>query len=377
MQSTFFRKAFLLCIVVFAGLYSFAADSLLTQKKVLAEMEKVADWQLNSWKIHGSGHAKWDWTNAAGYTGIFALGNISKNKMYHNALIETGDSLNWEIGPKHFFADDYCIGQTYSLLYMKTKQKKMIANFKSVADSIVMMPHDESLEWKNNIQLREWAWCDALFMGPPALAYLSSATGDKKYLNMAAKLWWKTTDYLYDSTEQLYYRDGSFLNKKEKNGQKMFWSRGNGWVLAGLVRVLENMPTDYPGRKRFVDLYKAMSKKIASLQQPDGTWHASLLDPGSYPVKETSGTGFYTYALLWGLNHHLLDNKTYWPVVNSAWHALVACVHEDGMLGYVQPIGAAPDKVDSNSTEIYGVGAFLLTGSELYKFLNNNKNINE
>ena len=118
-----------------------------------------------------------------------------------------------------------------------------------------------------------------------------------------------------------------------------------------------------------------MAAKIASIQQPDGTWHPSLLDPETYTVKEASGTGFYTYALLWGLNNGLLDKATYWPVVNKSWHALVACIDEDGMLGYVQPIGAAPDKVDVNSTEIYGVGAFLLTGSEMYKYVKANKSV--
>jgi rhamnogalacturonyl hydrolase YesR len=120
-----------------------------------------------------------------------------------------------------------------------------------------------------------------------------------------------------------------------------------------------------------------MSAKIASIQQPDGTWHASLLDPASYPIKETSGTGFYTYALLWGLNNGLLDKAIYWPVVNKSWHALVGSLHEDGMLGYVQPIGAAPDKVSDSSTEIYGVGAFLLAGSEMYKFLKKNKSLSK
>ncbi len=180
------------------------------------------------------------------------------------------------------------------------------------------------------------------------------------------------TDYLYDSTEHLYFRDGSFLDKKEKNGEKIFWSRGNGWVMAGLARMLENMPVKYPQRKRFIDLYKSMSAKIASLQQPDGTWHASLLDPASYTIKETSGTGFYCYALLWGLNNGILNKSAYQQVVTNAWHALVGSVHDDGMLGYVQPIGASPDKVDANSTEIYGVGGFLLAGSEMYKFLNKN-----
>jgi len=375
MHSKFFKRLSLIGVTALLTSNIVAADTLLHPKKVLAIMEKVADWQLNHWQTTGFKHPKWDWTNAAGYTGIFALGTISKNKVYHKTLTSIGDSLEWNTGPRRLFADDYCIGQTYCLLYKKSKDKRMIAAFKKQADTVVMLPHTESLEWKNRIQLREWAWCDALFMGPTALSYLSTVTKDPKYLNTAMQLWWKTTDYLYDSTEHLYFRDGSFLQKKEKNGKKMFWSRGNGWVLAGLVRVLENMPGNHPDRPRLVRLYKDMSEKISSIQQPDGTWHASLLDPESYPIKETSGTGFYTYALLWGMNNGLLDKAVYWPVVYKSWMALTSSVHPDGMLGYVQPIGAAPDKVNANSTEIYGVGAFLLTGSEMHKFIKANKKI--
>ncbi|MFI5130564.1 MAG: glycoside hydrolase family 105 protein [Chitinophagales bacterium] len=364
------RRLFFFALLFHSGLLC----AQLEQKQILLTMEKVASWQLRSWEEQGSRHPWWDWTNAAGYTGIVALSNISKDPRYIRKLVSIGDSLKWQTGPRRFHADDYCIGQTYSLLYAKYRDKKMIANFRQLADSIVMMPHDESLEWKNNIANREWAWCDALFMGPTALSYLTTATNEIKYLDIAVQLWWKTTDYLYDNTEHLYSRDGSFLDKKEKNGKKVFWSRGNGWVFAGLARVLENMPKNYGGRERFVQLYKDMAAKIASIQQPDGSWHASLLDPESYPIKEMSGTGFYTYGLTWGLNNKLLDKKTYWPVVQKAWAALNGAIHPDGKLGYIQPIGAAPDKVDENSTEIYGVGAFLLAGSEIYKYTGNKKN---
>jgi unsaturated rhamnogalacturonyl hydrolase len=339
-----------------------------TVKKI---MEKVAGWQLKTWSEKGSRHPWYDWTNAAGYTGLMALSNISNNKQYIETLLAKGEVMKWETGPRRFHADDYCVGQTYSLLYAKYKDEKMITSFRRLADSIVAAPHTESLEWKNNITDREWAWCDALFMGPTALSYLSTVTGEQKYLGIATKLWWKTTDYLYDSAAHLYSRDGSYLNKKEKNGEKVFWSRGNGWVFGGLVRVLDNMPENFPDRKRFISLYKDMAAKIASIQQPDGSWHASLLDPASYPIKEMSGTGFYCYGLMWGINNGLLDKETYWPVIEKAWTVLASSVQEDGMLGYIQPIGAAPDKVDANSTEIYGVGSFLLAGSELYKYLKN------
>lgn len=362
-----YMKLLLALTFLFLAITTQAADTLYQPKSILASMERVADWQLKRWADSGSKHRWWDWTNAAGYTGIYALSTISNNDAYVKSLLDKGAMLEWQTGPRRFHADDYCIGQTYSLLYSKYKDEKMIANFKLLADSIVAMPHDESLEWKNKIADREWAWCDALFMAPTALAYLSTVTAERKYLDIATKLWWKTTDYLYDPAAHLYARDGSFLGKKEKNGEKVFWSRGNGWVFAGLVRMLENMPKDYPDRKRFEKLYQDMAKTIAALQQPDGSWHASLLDPASYPIKEMSGTGFFTYGFLWGINNGLIKKKKYLPLVKKSWAALNTAIHADGKLGYIQPIGAAPDKVDENSTEIYGVGAFLLAGSELYK----------
>ena len=348
----------------------FAQDSNFKKKDVLKIMERVADWQLSTLneipprKMVG-------WENAVGYTGLYELSRISKNKAYLDTLFSIGERLNWQTGKNRFHADDYCIGQLYSLLYMNRKDETMIANFKGLADSIVQQPHTEGLEWKNNIASREWAWCDALFMGPPALAYLSTATEDKKYLDMATKLWWKTTDYLYDTSEHLYFRDESFFNKKENNGTKIFWSRGNGWVMAGLVRMLQNMPANYAGRQRFEKLFREYASSIKQLQQEDGTWHSSLLDPNRYPTKESSGTGLYCYAMMWGVNNGLLDSKTYLPTIKKSWTALNTCVAETGKLGFVQQVAGSPGSVDENSTKIYGVGAFLLAGSEVYKCAGN------
>src|ERR1019366_4592795 len=211
------------------------------------------------------------------------------------------------------------------------------------------------------------SWCDALFMGPPAWMRLYAATSDKKYLDFMDGEWWNTSGYLYDKAERLYFRDSTYFEKREANGKKVFWSRGNGWVLAGLARVLQVMPPEYAHRKLYQQQYLEMAKKIASLQQADGLWHASLLDPESYPLKETSGSGFYTFALGWGINRGLLDQPTYEPVVRKAWKALVECVAPDGKLEHVQPIGADPKKFDPTHSDVYGVGAFLLAGSEMYR----------
>ncbi|HTD42138.1 MAG TPA: glycoside hydrolase family 88 protein, partial [Mucilaginibacter sp.] len=318
---------------------------------------------------HRRNHPEWHWTMGACYAGYMGLAEVDHNPKYINAMRSIGDSLKWNTGPNRQMADDYCIAQMYSQLYAVDKHPVMITRFKVLADSIITRPHTESLEWKNNIASREWAWCDALFMGPPAFAYLSTATGDHKYIDFATKMWFKTTDYLYDKDENLYFRDSRFFTQKEKNGQKIFWSRGNGWVMAGLVRMLSNMPANYPERSRFEDLYRRMAEKIAKLQNADGTWHAALLDPDSYPVKETSGTGFYCYALAYGINNGLLSYDKYHQIVEKAWAALVSSVHGDGKLGNVQQIGEKPETVTNDDTEVYGVGAFLLAGSEMYKMM--------
>ena len=180
-------------------------------------------------------------------------------------------------------------------------------------DFLVTLPFNEPLTWENGIETREWAWCDALFMAPPALAAVTTATGDRKYLDLANRLWWKTTDYLYDTSEHLYFRDSRFFDQREPNGKKVFWSRGNGWVFAGLARMLEELPADHPDRARYVTLFREMAEKIAAVQGEDGYWRASLLDPDSRPNPETSGTGFFVYGLAWGINHGLLDRARYEP----------------------------------------------------------------
>ena len=358
-------------IFLLTGLLSlqFASAQKIDKDSVLNIMNKVAKWQLRDWHEHGKRHPYFDWTMGACYAGYMDLAQVATYSNYLGDMQAIGDSLHWKTGPRHTMADDYCVAQMYSQLYLIYKTPEMIAQWKAQADNIVALPHTESLEWKDRIAEREWAWCDALFMGPPAFAYLATATGDTKYLDAASKLWWKTTDYLFDKDESLYYRDGRFFNQKEANGKKVFWSRGNGWVMGGLVRMLDNMPTDYPQRKRFEDLYKKMAARIVTLQNADGTWHAALLDPASYPVKETSGTGFYCYALAYGINHGLLPYKKYHESVERAWNALKDCVQPNGKLGYVQQIGEKPEKVTADDTEVYGVGAFLLAGSEVYRML--------
>lgn len=332
---------------------------------------RVMKWQIDSIKKHGWRHAEGDWTNGALYTGLIAYAKSTNDQSVYKFLKQhVGEKLSYQLSTdsNRYHADYYCIGQLYTSLYAKYKEPMMLTDLKRLADTLLQRPHTESLLWVNKIGRREWAWCDALFMAPPALGLLSKVTGEQKYLNLSNQLWWKSTEYLYDKQEHLFYRDSRFFTQKENNNEKVFWSRGNGWVIAGMARLMETMPLNYPDRPNYDRLFKDMAQKIASLQQADGSWRTSMLDPNSYPSKETSGTAFFCYALAWGINNGLLAKDDYLAVANKAWDALVKCVQPSGMLGYVQPIGnKAKAEIKVTDTEVYGVGGFLLAGAEMLK----------
>ena len=340
-----------------------ADTAALTPTAVLALMQRVADWQLE----HPSKHPATDWTQAAGYAGMMALVGISGDPKYREAMVSMGETNNWQPGPRPYHADDHCVGQTYLELYFQLREPKMIEAMKARFDDILANPHEGPLEFRTKGCQDRWAWCDSLFMAPPAWLRMYVATGDQRYLDLSVNHWWRTSDYLYDKNEHLYYRDSTYFDKREANGKNVFWSRGNGWVMGGLVRMLEYLPSNHPARPRFEQQFKEMAAKILTCQQPDGLWRASLLDPASYPLQETSGSGFYTYALTWGVNQGLLDRAAYEPAARKAWAALTACVQADGKLTHVQPVGADPKAFAEDATEVYGTGAFLLAGSEIYR----------
>jgi rhamnogalacturonyl hydrolase YesR len=332
----------------------------------LAAMERVADWQLANPSKHGST----EWTQAAGNTGLMALVGLSGNSKYRDAMLALAEKDQWRLGRRFYHADDHCVGQTYAELYCLYRDPKMIAPMRERFDGILAKPSEVlNLEFRqpSGRATEHWSWCDALFMGPTAWIRLYAATANPRYLDFAITNWWRTSDYLYDKEEHLYFRDSTYFERREANGKKIFWSRGNGWVMGGLVRVLQFLPIHHPDRARFEQQFKEMADQLLTCQQPDGLWRASLLDPASYPLRETSGSGFFTYAFAWGVNQGLLDRTRFEPAVRKAWTALVHCVDADGKLTHVQPIGADPRNFDENATEVYGVGAFLLAGSEVYR----------
>jgi unsaturated rhamnogalacturonyl hydrolase len=326
-----------------------------SRKHIKQVMKNVFDWQVaNPMKVNDSNINMW--ARAAFYVGVIEAYETTGEKRYLDQAIAWGDSRDWKLGNRPTHADDHTPAQTFVEIYEKKKRPEMIAHTKEIFDQL------QTVENKNL-----WWWCDALFMAPPALASMSRATGDKKYLEIMDRYWWKTTDELFDKEESLFFRDHKYKNRLTPSGKKIFWARGNGWVMAGLARVIERLPKNDPMRAKYVDQFQRMAQALVKLQQPDGYWRPSLLDPQHVPLPETSGTAFFTYALAWGINNKILDRKTFLPVVNRAWMGLNGAVNQDGSLGWVQKIGASPEKVSARDHQEYGSGAFLLAGSEMYK----------
>ena len=317
-----------------------------------------------------------DWTAGAYYTGVARAHKTTRNMMYMAALKNQAYWNKWQTYKRLHHADDVAI--SYSYLYVARNEKRR--NFADLEPTKKFLDTHlfEDNNWKSGKDKSKeaktilWWWCDALFMAPPVVNLYAKHTKQPKYLEAMHKYYMEAYNRLYDKEENLFARDMRFVwqgkdtDRKEPNGKKVFWSRGNGWVLGGLALLLDDMPKDYEHRDFYVNLYKEMAARILEIQPKDGLWRTSLLSPESYNHGEVSGSGFYTFALAWGINNGLLDEK-YIPAVKKAWNALAACQHKDGRVGWVQNIGAFPEPASAESYQNFGTGAFLLAGSEVLK----------
>jgi rhamnogalacturonyl hydrolase YesR len=344
---------------------------------------RVADWQLANVgrPVPAQRPETYDprgWVMGAFYVGLAEFANRSGELRFGQAILDAGRAQNWQLGPRPTHADDYVIGQTWIWAYghildedTKARDPAMIAAVRTRFDAILSMNPHGSLDFVGRAPGMEaacqdrWCWSDALFMAPPAWFALSRATGDGRYAAYADKEYWATVGTLYSRDDHLFYRDTRFIGRKGDHGERIFWARGNGWVYAGLARIIDILPEDAPERPKYVALFRDMSAKLITLQKADGTWPASLLEPGEGTPPETSGTSFFTYGLAFGVANGLLPEPQYRAAARKGWAALERAVGPDGRLGWVQPIGAAPDSVTAADTQPFGVGAFLLAAAAI------------
>lgn len=312
------------------------------------------------------------WTRAVYYEGLMALYEIDPKQEYYDYAVRWAEFHDWGFRDGNTYtrnADNQCAGQTYIDLYLIDPQPGRIEKTKASIDSMM-----------NTSKVDDWDWIDAIQMAMPIFARLGVIYEDEAYFERMYEMYKYTKEQhgengLYNEKDGLWWRDADFDPPyTEPNGEDCYWSRGNGWVLVALAKVLDIIPEDAPHRKEYINDLKQMSKALAKVQREDGFWNVSLHDPNHYGGKETSGTAMFVYGMAWGVNNGILKEKKYRPIIVKAWNAMVEdALHPNGFLGYLQSTGKEPkdgqplsyDKVPD--FEDYGLGAFLLAGAEVYR----------
>lgn len=344
-------------------------------------LDRLSEWQManSDFAAEGNLHDYGidSWVNAVFYLGLSRWAARSDSpERYLEWLKELGAKTGWEISDNFannsrygiYHADELCMGQFYLSMYDVYGDPEMIRSTSARIDSIIANPGNPDHDYRNK---QSWSWCDALFMAPPVYAGMGRLTGQDSYIRYMDREFRRTVASLYDRDEKLFYRDGSYIGKTEANGEKIFWGRGNGWVIAGLANVLRALPEGHQAIPYYENLMTEMAARLVSLQDEGGYWHASLLDPESYPSPEASATALIAYGLAYGINRGILPRDGFQEPVVRAWNWLVTAVDEDGRAGWVQPVGSDPKKVNADMTAPYGAGAILLAGTEIYEFFIN------
>lgn len=373
------KKLFIAALVfALGGTNILHAQNLPDQKETLNTLIKVnkhymknnPDCTLPSF-VKGKMRASNIWTRTVYYEGLLALYSIYPDTEYYAYAYQWGDFHKWGMwrGTTTRHADNYACGQVYIDMYNLCPKPEILLNVKSNLNMLVNTP-----------QINEWWWIDAIQMGMPGFAKMGKLTGEQKYFDKMWQMYEYTRNQhgehgMFNQKDGLWWRDQDFDPPyKEPNGEDCYWSRGNGWVYAALVRVLDEIPANEVHRQDYINDFLTMSKAIKACQREDGFWNVSLHDPNHFGGKELTGTSLFVYGMAWGIRNGLLDRDEYLPIVLKAWNAMVKdAVHPDGFLGYVQGTGKEPkdgqpvtydSKPDFDDS---GTGCFLLAGSEIYK----------
>ena len=355
------------------------AQKLPSQKKILNTLRICNQYFMEKWPDAGKSiftnieRPSNIWTRAVYYEGLMKLYAIDKKKEYYDYTLQWGEKHKWGLrgGINTRNADNQCCGQTYIDMYLLDNKQnpERVKDIKASIDLMMATP-----------KIDDWNWIDALQMAMPVFVKLGNLYSDTSYFRRMYEMYSFTKNKhgrngLYNAAEKLWWRDKDFVPPyKEPNGEDCYWSRGNGWVVAALTRTLEELPKNDPHYNEYLKDFKVMCSALLQLQRPDGYWNVSLNDPSHFGGKEVSGTSLFIYGFTWGINNGVLDKKIYLPAITKAWNAMSKeVVHPDGKLGFVQGTGKEPkdgQPVNYDHTpdfEDYGLGCFLLAGSEIYK----------
>jgi unsaturated rhamnogalacturonyl hydrolase len=376
-------------LAIFGGVFCFAGGILLSvyvkfavlpsippSDRIQNTLKLAADWQLDHiTEVPTLDSEETGWVQASFYIGLARLAARSDDPRYFEAIRKLGERNNWRLGRRLYHADDHAIGQVYAAAFDHYRDLRMIAPMVAQFDRILANKPNVTLTSDQTGPCQQrWCWCDALFMAPASWMAASRITGDRRYRDYADSEFWATKGYLFDRDEHLFYRDSRFFDQRGPDGEKIFWGRGNGWVFAGLINILRELPLDHPNRGRYEALFIEMADKLLVRQRLDGFWATSLMSPPEQSTAESSATAFFTYGIASGVNLGLLNRKRFATAALRGWNALAGAVDPAGRLGRVQQIGEGPGPVGVNDTQLYGSGGLLLAGTATKSMMEHEQN---
>lgn len=342
--------------------FSVGAQDLPSKSEILDDLKHVNQYYMNNYpETESVSTGEPNWLEGAYYNGHMALFDLYPTEKAVKYALQWATHNTWSIGNRPHEADNQCVGQTYMNLYYAfgAQDDYMLSKVGTSVQNLV-----------NRSAVNEWDWIDALYMAMPVLTRYGIYYNDTRYFEKLYAMYnsTKVSQRLYNSSVDLWYRDGKVLSGAKKT---CYWSRGNGWVFGAHVRTLQYLPEDDSHRQDYINTFKKMAAKLITVQRSDGFWNASLDDASYYPGPETSGTAFFVYGLAWGINNNILDADTYLPAVIKGWNGLISkALDTNGRIGYVQGVADEPkddQPVTFAKSRQYGEGNFLLAGTEVIK----------
>ncbi len=308
------------------------------------------------------------WNGATYYSGLLEAWKYTGDEDYLKQMTEVCNIFRWKLFQQHqnATANNLLMGDIYLNMYLLENDSGRVSGVQKEIGRMM------KAGWTGGDY---WWWVDALYVGPPTFALLSRVTGNPDYLRFMHEKWKLTYNDLYDGAEHLFYRDSNWVynpddpKTRTSSGDKIFWSRGNGWAVGGICRLLNYLPEHHAYRGFYVKLLKEMLRSIVPLQQQDGLWTSNLVDQKDFPDTETSGSALFCYAMAWGINKGIISRKKYEPIVRRTWTALVKCIQPEGYLGQCQVEAHSPGKVKASDTDWFGQGLFLLAATEILKMM--------
>jgi unsaturated rhamnogalacturonyl hydrolase len=376
------KKTLLIFFIAFISVFNANSQNIFEKENIKQIMDKVNTYQLNNpWKEYDD-----NWIRGTYYAGVMACYLATDDEAYLKQSEALCESLKWTLPtlpPEHGASGVNLLtcGQTMLECYMVKKKKYKIEN---------IISHLEMADVKNPVaNPREWyfeggrRYVDGLFTGPPTLAMLYKVTKDDKYLEWMETCFWDVYGKLYDTDINLFYRDKRFFpenveaRKNDPNwegnnqvtaaGKKVIWSRGNGWAIAGIARILQYLPKDHASYPRYVEVLQNMAQALKECQSEEGFWYPNLADPEYVKLKETSGTSFFLYGLAYGVNNGFLDKDEFTPVIKKGWKSVCDEISDEGKVQWGQRVGDRPVNLSKDDSHEYVSGTFLLAASEVYK----------